>query len=300
MQLSGSAQQAIGSLANWGGRPKWVEKAVTVTLPILATLVLLLFIGYQAAIITWQAIGEPENSADQQQVQRQPVAQTARQQPVRYGVEIANMHLFGVEGRRPAQKRLEKAPETRLKLVLHGVFVGEEPDKGSAIIGQANGKQRFYKVGMTISGGVILHEVYTDHVVIMRNKQREVLRFPKKSNEGFSIANRQPVADTGRESLKTYRDTFVKQPLKIFAHLRFVPVRGQGGVKGYRILPQGDRALFNKLGVKSSDLVTAINGTPLTDERKALQLLSELKNSDQLVLDIVRKGVPSTLALNLN
>ena len=301
MNLSGSAQQAIGSLTHWGSRPKWVEQAVTVTLPKTATLLLLLFVGYQAATMTWQFVGEPDISQQPKGAQK-PVTQATQPKTAQHGSRIAMMHLFGVEGQRTTKNVVKKAPETRLKLTLHGVFVGKGPEKGSAIIGQANGKQRFYKTGTSISGGVTLKEVYADHVVLMRSGRSEVLRFPKTVSKGLSVKNRTVATTTrsNKESLKSYRDTFAKQPLKIFQHLRFIPVKSQEGVKGYRILPQGNRELFNKLGVKSSDLVTAINGTPLTDERKALQLLSELKNTKRLELDIVRKGVTSSLSLNLD
>ncbi|MCF6283543.1 MAG: type II secretion system protein GspC [Candidatus Polarisedimenticolaceae bacterium] len=298
MNFSGSAQQAIGSLISRGNRPKWVEQAVVETLPNWTTLLLLLLVAYQAAAMTWQFIGEPLSHQQTQQQTATAVKTTRSEKRAQHGTQIANMHLFGIEGQAKRQKRVEAAPETRLKLTLHGVFVGKAADKGSAIIGKANGKQLFYKTGLSISRGAILKEVYADHVVLMRNGRREVLRFPKSSSKGVSVTNSS--AKGGGETLKNFRDTFARQPLKIFQHLRFVPVRGQDGVKGFRVLPQGNRTLFNKLGVKSSDLVTAINGTPLTDERKALQLLGNLKNANEIVLDIVRKGVPTTISLNLN
>jgi general secretion pathway protein C len=299
MNFSGSAQQTIGSLIRRDNRPGWVERAVVETLPNGVTLLLLLLVGYQLAVMTWQFLGEPEGS--QQQQIAQVTHRAEPQKKIQHGVQIANMHLFGVEGQ---QKQVKKAavdaPETRLKLTLHGVFVGEEPDKGAAIIGQANGKQLFYKIDQSISSGTTLTEVYATHIVLTRNGRREVLHFPKSSSKGLSVVSRSSASSSKGESLKNFRDTFAQQPLKIFQHLRFIPVRGAKGIKGFRVLPQGNRALFNKLGVKSSDLVTAINGTPLTDERKALQLLSNLKNANELRLDVERKGVATTISLNLN
>ncbi len=300
MNFSGSAQQTIGSLISRDNRPSWVERAVVETLPNGVTLLLLLLVGYQSAVMTWQFIGEPEGSQQQQQT-AQVTHRAEPQNKIQYGLQIANMHLFGVEGQqKQVKKAAEAAPETRLKLTLHGVFVGEEPDKGAAIIGQANGKQLFYKTDESISSGTTLTEVYATHIVLTRNGRREVLHFPKSSSKGLSVVNRPSASSLKGDSLKNFRDTFAQQPLKIFQHLRFIPVRGAEGIKGFRVLPQGNRALFNKLGVKSSDLVTAINGTPLTDERKALQLLGNLKNANELMLDVERKGVATTISLNLN
>ncbi len=302
MNFSGTAQQTIGSLIRRDNRPKWVEWAVIELLPNGTTLLLILLFGYQAAVLTWQFIGEPLALEQGPPHTTSAVEREPPQVNAQYGAEIANMHLFGIEGERKQKKNVEKAPDTRLKLTLHGVFVDKAPDKGSAIIGQATGKQLFYKTGQLIVSGATLKEVYADHVVLMRNGRREVLRFPKSSGKGLSVNNRSKsdINRSGGESLKSFRDTFVQQPLKIFQHLRFVPVRGAKGLKGFRVLPQGNRTLFNKLGVKSSDLVTAVNGVPLTDERKALQLLSSLKNANAIVLDIERKGVATSVSLNLN
>ncbi len=302
MNFSGSAQQTIGSLISKDNRPKWVERAVIEILPNWTTLLLLLIFGYQAATMTWQLMGEPTGIEQEQPRRGSVVKREPLQVNTQYGAQIANMHLFGAEGQRKQKKTVEKAPETRLKLTLHGVFVNEAPDKGSAIIGQTNGKQLFYKTDQLIASGATLKEVYTDHVVLIRNGRREILRFPKSSSKGLSVRNVSKGAAnlSNGASLKNFRDTFAQQPLKIFQHLRFIPVRGAKGLKGFRVLPQGNRALFNKLGVKSSDLVTAVNGMPLTDERKALQLLSSLKNANVMVLDIERKGVATSVSLNLN
>ena len=296
-----AAQQAFGSLVSTDSRPKWVEKAVMVTLPRVTTWILLLFTAFYLAQMTWRFIEVPESGASASIASAQTARPgTVKPQKTEYGAEIANLHLFGIVGQRVVQQRVEKAPETRLNLTLHGVFVGKKADEGSAIIGKKGGKQQFYQSGAKVSGGVSLKEVHADHVVLERNGRQEILRFPKSATQGVSMAAGKAAARAGTGSLKTYKDTFTKQPFKIFEHLRFVPVRAGKGIKGYRILPQRNRELFNKLGVKTSDLVTAINSTPLTDERKSLQLLNTLKTSDQIILDIVRDGNPQSIVLNLN
>ena len=297
-----AAQQAFGSLVGTDSRPKWVERAVMVTLPRVATWVLLLFAAFYLAQMTWRFIEVPEADVSAPTPSAQVARpDTAKPQKTKYGAEIANLHLFGVVGQKVVQRQVEKAPETRLNLTLHGVFVGKKANEGSAIIGKKGGKQQFYQTGTKLSGGVSLKEVHADHVVLERNGRQEILRFPKSTTEGVTMAaTSKATAQAGTGSLKTYKDTFTKQPFKIFEHLRFVPVRAGKGIKGYRILPQRNRELFNKLGVKTSDLVTAINSTPLTDERKSLQLLNTLKTSDQIILDIVRDGNPQSVVLNLN
>ena len=169
--------------------------------------------------------------------------------------QIAALHLLGQVGAsRPVARRVvQKAPETRLNLTLHGVFVESDPGKGEAIIGQRGSKQKYYQVGDKVMNGVRLQAVFNDHVVLSRNGASEVLRFPKNIKpvaKGSYLSQRSPQVVAAAQSLGSYRDLFQRQPLKIFEHIRFVPVRSGRTLKGYRVLPQRDRKLYNKLGIR--------------------------------------------------
>jgi general secretion pathway protein C len=102
------------------------------------------------------------------------------------------------------------------------------------------------------------------------------------------------------ESLSEYREIFQNEPLKVFEHVRFVPVRSREGLKGYRVLPQKNRELYNKLGIRPSDLVTGVNGVNLTNDQEAMKLMGMLKEATTIQVDIVRNGQPQSLTFNLN
>jgi general secretion pathway protein C len=101
-------------------------------------------------------------------------------------------------------------------------------------------------------------------------------------------------------SLSEYKEVFQKEPLKIFEHVRFVPVRSRDGLKGYRVLPQKNRKLYNKLGIRPSDLVTSVNGVNLTNDKEAMKLIQMMKEATSVQVDIVRNGQPQSLSFNLN
>ncbi len=101
-------------------------------------------------------------------------------------------------------------------------------------------------------------------------------------------------------SLKSYRDQFREEPLKIFQYVRFVPVRSGENLKGYRVLPQKNRDLYNQLGLRPSDLITAVNGVSLSDDKEAMKLIDQLKDVDQVNLEILRRGQPQSLSISLN
>jgi general secretion pathway protein C len=100
--------------------------------------------------------------------------------------------------------------------------------------------------------------------------------------------------------LKKYSNLLREEPLKIFEYVRFVPVKSRDGMKGYRILPQKNRELYNQLGVRPSDLVTSVNGVALSNDKEAMKLIEKLKDSESIQVEIVRNGKPQTLNFDLN
>ncbi|MCU7948019.1 MAG: type II secretion system protein GspC, partial [Candidatus Thiodiazotropha sp. (ex Cardiolucina cf. quadrata)] len=77
-------------------------------------------------------------------------------------------------------------------------------------------------------------------------------------------------------------------------------VRSREGMKGYRVLPQKNRELYNQLGVRPSDLVTSVNGIPLSNDKEAMKLIEKLKNAQSIQVEIVRNGQPQSLSFDLN
>ena len=85
--------------------------------------------------------------------------------------------LFGTAAAPSNAGPVVNAPETRLALTLHGLFSGNS--ESSALISAAGGQPRRYLEGASLPGGAVLAEVQKDQVLLRRQGQLEVLRFPK-------------------------------------------------------------------------------------------------------------------------
>ena len=310
MNIAHQTQSLLTGVFNDKRMPKWLETAVTRQLPMLVVAVLVLIIAAQAADLTWRLLPAPEIASAVPRVIDRAQVTPSGTTVEKDGLEtLAQLHLFGEAGKTAPVKKIEqKAPETRLNLTLHGVFVDEDPEQGAAIIGTSGSTQKYYKVGATLMNGVTLRGVFTDRVVLLRNGQSEILRFPKVPSAG-SLATASSARSTSRTvqtpaanstALRGMRDQFAREPMTIFEHVRFVPVRSREGLKGYRVLPQKNRELYNKLGIRPSDLVTAVNGVPLNDTQEAMKLMQTLQNAQSLQVDILRGGQPQSLSFSLN
>jgi general secretion pathway protein C len=309
MNITAQAQTLINGLRD-GHSTKALESLLVQNLPPLISIILVIWIGMNLADLTWRMVPAPKSAAVnlQQPLQQSRAAGGGREDEVNLS-QVSPLHLFGKAGVTPVKKIETKAPETRLNLTLHGVFVEDDPELGAAIIGTSGNQQKYYKVGASVMNGVKLQGVFEDRVVLLRNGQSEILRFPKVSDRGTRpIASALPQSSinprggqpTSGASLSEYKAVFQKEPLKIFEHVRFVPVRSRDGLKGYRVLPQKNRKLYNKLGIRPSDLVTAVNGVNLTNDREAMKLMQMLKEATSVQVDIIRNGQPSSLNFSLN
>jgi general secretion pathway protein C len=317
--------QAQSYLNGWmAGKtlPKWLENLVTSNqLPWLVSILLVLLIGWQMANFTWGLIPVPDSPyqtastslVNQKRPQQSDMSASAEL------AQVASLKLFGSAAKKEVTKKIDtRAPDTPLNLTLYGVFVAEKPEEGAAIIGASGSEQKYHKVGSAIMSDVTLQAVFSDRVVILRGGKSEVLRFPKSKDMETTTTQRRasrtvsrststfdmiPIGQSGSSSganLSRYREMLRDEPLKIFEHVRFVPVRAREGTKGYRILPQKNRELYNKLGVRPSDLVTAVNGIQLTDDREAMKLIDKLKDAQSLEVEIIRNGQPRSFTFDLN
>jgi hypothetical protein len=72
-----------------------------------------------------------------------------------------------------------------------------------------------------------------------------------------------------------------------------------GKLRGFRAYPGKNRAIFNKLGLKPGDLVTAINGQALDDPQRSQEVFNTIQTSDQVTVTLERGGQKQDLTLNI-
>lgn len=314
MNIASQTQSLLHGIIAEKELMKWLETLNSKHLPKVVMVVLTLMIASQSADLTWRLLPQPESGV----IAPRPIARTpktsASSPDKRGGLEtVADLHLLGKAGAVKTTKKIDQtAPITNLNLTLHGVYVDDDPELGAAIIGTSGSTQKYYKAGASVMSGVTLQGVFEDRVVLLRNGQPEVLRFPKvpsvsstpsssrRSGSSATRTSARQAATSPPTTLSGYREVFQSEPLKIFEHVRFVPVRSRDGLKGYRVLPQKNRELYNKLGIRPSDLVTAVNGVGLSNDREAMRLIETLKDASTIQVDIVRNGQPQSLTFNLN
>ncbi len=270
-------------------------------LPPIITVIIIIACSYILSQITWSLLpgedtpaitpGRFKAGADKKQVTKD------------YS-QITDAHLFGVFQQSTAQPAQADAPETRLNLVLKGVLASTPMEYGSAIISLGkSGKEDTYALGDKVSSATV-KEIYADRVILERGGRLETLRMPKdNSNELIKSSGR----STGQSSAATtpggiladIRKQILKNPTSFGKFAIPIPYNENGRLRGYRLQPQGDRTLFDTMGLEASDVIIAVNGVELNNPTRGLKALRSLQRAKSIDLTILRNGAEIPLHFDL-
>lgn len=205
---------------------------------------------------------------------------------------ILRANLFGSA---PANTDPSSAPATNLSLVLSGIIADTDPARGLALLGPSANAIKVYAVGAMLPGGVKLHSVLPDRVLLDRGGTVEALVLPKRIASGPAPPP-PPVAAAGGERVQQFmRDN----PGVIGEIMRPQVVLADGRQRGYRVYPGPNQAAFNRLGLRPGDLVTAINGTTLDDPSRGGEIFGTLSSVAEARVTVIRNGAQQELLLNL-
>ena len=244
----------------------------------------------------------------------QPLLSTPSQPST--ATSIAQWHLFGNAQTIDLAARAANAPRTALKLVLRGTFALDAAKDGIAIIADEQNIEHGVKVGEAI-GSATLAEVYADHVLLQHDGVTETLALPRAEERAApappgaraganataipGIASSNPAANPALAPAAPGAAVLERASAADLARqVQFEPVFEGSRIAGARLTGSGAAAqLMNQVGLKPTDLVTAVNGTPLSNVSNPQQLIDKFGNASSLQITVQRDGKPATLTLNL-
>jgi general secretion pathway protein C len=274
--------------------PEWLAR-LQGNGPRLLTFALAALIAVELARIALALLGsKPVESP-------QPVSRAAAQTPrgQRDAESVVAAHIFGVAPPEAASQDPANAPQSTANLQLAGTIATQDPKHGIAIISDG-GPSKVYSVGDNL-GGASLHSVYLDHVILDRGGALETLQLPKQFVSTAVAAPRRGASQRTVSAVENVRRLVQQDPGILDQVMRTVPSYDglAGRLKGFRAYPGRNRMIFNRLGLKPGDLVTAINGTPLDDPQHSQEVFNTIQSSDHVVVTIDRGGEKQDITLNI-
>jgi general secretion pathway protein C len=291
-----SLQQADVFRLLQSGNTKWLIRGIN--------LLLVVWIASLLASLTWSLV-TPEGNSQLENIEAgpAPVVADPNAQLIR---QLPGWHLMGAASRKQAPVVTSTpvdAPDTRLKLVLHGVFASEESGKAKAIIADPRGKEEHYAIGDSLPGNAELSEVYPDRVILQRNGRYETLRLIPDSRSRARPVARSPVKTLGRKHEQRIRDIRQKikqSPNTLIDAVRPMPHMGEGGAMvGYKLMPGRDPAFFRELGLQPGDVVVQINDVRLNSKQNGMRALKSIQSGDQASMTLLRNGQEQVVNLQM-
>ena len=260
----------------------------------VASVLLVLLLAWFLAELTWSFIPQHKTAATSANSPAAALHQIDAN-------SVAERHLFGVAGATTGNSA--NAPDTTLALTLHGIVAGKRASDSRALI-VVNGDEEPYAVGAQLPGGAVIRSIYPDRVLLARDGRLEALRLPTDDTSAAGTSMQQPAAmrpqvTAAPQDLGQLRQEIANNPQRLMDIVRAMPVQDHGKLTGYRIYPAGNPSQFNQLGLKPGDVVTAVNGIPLTDPAQSMRVLSSLKTSEQVSITLNRNGQTQTQILQM-
>ena len=180
-------------------------------------------------------------------------------------------------------------PPTSLSLRLYGIRYSNSGQLDAAILGFDPNNQRIYKTNEVISDNIILEFIEPERVVISRGGIRESVTFD--SDTALSPEITKVLANSSKGiKVEDINSSALSQMIS------FQPYFSNGTLKGYQIYPGNQSKLFDSSGLKSGDVLVAVNGLDIKDP----SVLKELSVFGQVKLNLIRDDEDLSIIVKLN
>jgi len=91
----------------------------------------------------------------------------------------------------------------------------------------------------------------------------------------------------------------MENPAQFFSQMRAMPHFVNGKTDGFSISQVQPGSVFDQLGLQNGDLLTSIDGQPVTNPMQAMGLIQAVKTASAIDLVVNRGGSPTSLHLDL-
>ncbi len=252
---------------------------------------------------------------------KQPPAPIAREphRPASYYASIHARDIFN--STKPEEEKPKEPPKpTELKLKLWGVAIHRGGPSHCVIEDLTTHKQDVYGINERVGGVATVKQVEWDRVILDRDGKDEILDLappqgaPAGGRPGPAVAAAPDQGATGagsnphikQVSDSEYRidrsevDSALDNMNQLFTQMRAVPHFEGGKSTGFRLFAIRQNSLFDQIGLRNGDIIQSINGTEINDPSKALAMFQDLRNAQQLTIELKRNNAPKTLNYTLN
>ncbi|HJU12571.1 MAG TPA: type II secretion system protein GspC [Candidatus Binataceae bacterium] len=200
------------------------------------------------------------------------------------------------------------------------------------IVETSDGDQSLYRLGETIPNVGRVLSISRNQAIVLHNGHRVALKIPNAGDGGTSdippappfgfrrrfmrpprFPGRRPVpavgpygalsSNAGVQKLSSNKyligratvDSSLSNMRSLFTQIRAVPNLQNGASNGFKLSQIQPGSIFQQIGLQDGDIVTGAQGQQVNDPMRAMIMLSALRNSPSISLNLIRDGSPMEL-----
>ncbi|MGA1869229.1 MAG: type II secretion system protein GspC [bacterium] len=222
----------------------------------------------------------------------------------------------------------EPKPITKLKLKLLGTVVGNYLEPYAIIMDLQKRQQDIYREQEKVGPAKVLH-IYRNKVIIEHNGKEEMLicfenTLLQDTIDKLTEEEQKPVSDSSDspkenkplpthigkkigpdhwEIEKSDVENLVDNASQLLTEIRIIPHFKDGKLDnpdGFQLAHVKRGSLFDRMGVKSGDIIRSVNGQAVNSPEKAFEAYQTFKNSSAIELVVTRNRKEITLKYDIN
>ena len=248
------------------------------------------------------------------QLQRRPLL-TKRLLRTEYNV-ITDRNIFSADGIIPPpfssenvsqQEDMSDPVPSRLPLKLIGTIVHTNPARSVATV-QIQGKGIFPYIPDDDMESLAQLVKVERLMAVLRNNQNGRLEYIEIEDQVVTLSVQTPSSGSNIQKQgnnfslrRSDVNRYMQNLPALLQQARAVPSiePGSGAVNGFRLVDIQPGSLYERLGLRRNDLIKAVNGEPINNPAKAMQLYNSLKTESNIAINIERNGRTETLNFSI-
>ena len=192
------------------------------------------------------------------------------------------------------------------KVALLGTVFGKSGGMMAIFEDLATKKQELYRVGTEIPAIGMLAIIEKERVLFKSGPSEEwlALAFADHARSAAPTSDSPqltpyPEGPSRRTLDRREVETALADPTRLLTHAQAVPNLANGKLDGFRLNNVVPLGFFDKIGLRSNDVLLRINGVELRDPSVALTLFQQLRSERLVRVDLVRNTQPKTLTYDI-
>lgn len=190
----------------------------------------------------------------------------------------------------------EQLPVEVKDIELHGVISGAPSFARALIKIKDENILQEYAIGDVVGGNKILKIYYNSILILRGNREMEIAvgddtsKAIEKSVKTEEIESKPTTSKDQKITIKRSRVIQLTQNQTQLYENKFTPITKDGKILGIKMVFIPTNNFLFELGARSGDIIRRINGQPLDNMNKLMELWQNIQTLNQLTVEIERSG----------